>query len=153
MSGLTHVDAGGRASMVDVGDKLTTARHAEARSVLRRMPTTIEAVTNGTARKGAVISATGVAGVRAAERTADLIPPCHPLALTKFVVRTMIAPDLPGLEIKAEACTNGQTGVEVETLTAVLNVCLTSRDMVEAIDRKMLIGAISIIAREGGTSG
>ena len=152
MSGLTHVDAGGRAGMVDVGDKPTSARRAIARGVVLCAATTIEAVTAGTAPKGAVISTSELAGVMAAKRTIDLIPLCHPLPLTKVAVRIEIDADLPGFRIEAEARTVGRTGVEIEALTAVAVAGLTLYDMLKAIDREMEIGEIAVSLKEGGKS-
>lgn len=152
MSELTHVDAGGRASMVDVGDKPATARRAIAKGELRCAPATIEAVTAGTAPKGAVISTAELAGVMGAKRTADLVPLCHPLPLTKAAVRIEIDPALPGFRVEGETRTCGKTGVEMEALTAVSVACLTLYDMLKAIDREMVIGDISVTMKEGGKS-
>lgn len=152
MSELTHIDAGGRASMVDVADKPETARRAIAKGELRCAPATIEAVTAGTAPKGAVISTAELAGVMGAKRTADLIPLCHPLSLTKVAVRIEIDPVLPGFRIEGEARSSGKTGVEMEALTAVSVACLTLYDMLKAIDREMVIGGISVSMKEGGKS-
>lgn len=152
MTKLTHIDAGGRATMVDVGDKPVTCRLAVARGVLRCASQTIEAVTGGTAPKGAVVSTAELAGVMAAKRTADLIPLCHPLPLTKVSVRITIADELPGFLVEAETRTNGQTGVEMEALTAVSVSCLTLYDMLKAIDGNMVVGEITVIAKEGGKS-
>lgn len=152
MSELTHIDAGGRASMVDVADKPETARRAIAKGELRCAPATIEAVTAGTAPKGAVISTAELAGVMGAKRTADLIPLCHPLSLTKVAVRIEIDPVLSGFRIEGEARSSGKTGVEMEALTAVSVACLTLYDMLKAIDREMVIGGISVSMKEGGKS-
>ena len=152
MSELTHIDAGGRASMVDVADKPETARRAIAKGELRCAPATIEAVTAGTAPKGAVISTAELAGVMGAKRTADLVPLCHPLPLTKVAVRIEIDPVLPGFRIEGETRTHGKTGVEMEAMTAVSVACLTLYDMLKAIDRDMVIGGISVTMKEGGKS-
>ncbi|MXO74766.1 cyclic pyranopterin monophosphate synthase MoaC [Altererythrobacter aerius] len=154
MSGgdLTHIDAGGRATMVDVGDKLVTARRAVAQGTLRCAAATLDAVTGGTAPKGAVISTAELAGIMAAKRTADLIPLCHPLPLTKAVVVIAIDPALPGFTVKATIATQGQTGVEMEALTAVSVACLTLFDMLKAIDRTMVIGDIAVAEKTGGKS-
>ena len=152
MSELTHVDAGARASMVDVGDKPETARRAIANGELRCATATIEAVTAGTAPKGAVISTAELAGVMGAKRTADLVPLCHPLPLTKVAVRIEIDPALPGFRIEGETRTHGKTGVEMEAMTAVSVACLTLYDMLKAIDRGMVIGGISVTMKEGGKS-
>lgn len=152
MSGLTHVDAGGRAGMVDVGGKAASARRAIARGVVRCASATIEAVTAGTAPKGAVISTAELAGVMAAKRTSDLIPLCHPLPLTKVAVRIEIDKPLPGFRLEAEARSVGRTGVEMEALTAVAVAGLTLYDMLKAIDRDMAIGEIAVSLKEGGKS-
>ena len=153
MSGLSHVDAGGRATMVDVSDKPTTARTATVRGELRCLPETLTAVADGTVPKGAVLHTAELAGIMAAKRTAELIPLCHPLPLTKVAVRIAADDSLPGLRVEAEVRTNGQTGVEMEALTAVSVACLTLFDMLKAIDRTMVIGAIEVTAKSGGKSG
>ncbi|MGI8944344.1 MAG: cyclic pyranopterin monophosphate synthase MoaC [Qipengyuania sp.] len=152
MSRLTHIDAGGRASMVHVGDKPVTSRRAIAQGVVHCTISTLDAVTGGTAPKGAVISTAELAGVMAAKRTADLIPLCHPLPLTNAQVRITIDTCLPGFRIEAETRTDGKTGVEMEALTAVSIAGLTLYDMLKAIDRNMMIGEISVTAKEGGKS-
>ena len=149
---LTHVDAGGRAAMVDVGEKPVTNRRAVARGTLRCLPATLDAVTRGTAPKGAVIATAELAGIMAAKRTADLIPLCHPLPLTKAGVTIVIDPALPGFAVEAAVSTQGQTGVEMEALTAVSVACLTLFDMLKAIDRTMAIGDIAVAEKTGGKS-
>lgn len=153
MTGLTHLDAEGRARMVDVGDKAVTTRQAEARGELRCSPETLAAVRAGTTPKGSVIATAELAGVMAAKRTSDLIPLCHPLALTKALVEVVIDDSLPGFTIRAEVRTSGQTGVEMEALTAVSVAGLTLFDMLKAIDKTMVIGAIRVTAKSGGCSG
>lgn len=153
MTGLTHLDGEGRARMVDVGDKPVTTRQAEARGELRCLPETLAAVRAGTTPKGSVIATAELAGVMAAKRTADLIPLCHPLALTKVVVEIAIDDALPGFTLRAEVRTSGQTGVEMEALTAVSVGALTLFDMLKAVDRTMTIGAIRVTAKSGGRSG
>ncbi len=153
MTGLTHLDADGRARMVDVGDKAVTTRQAEARGELRCSPETLAAVRAGTTPKGSVIATAELAGVMAAKRTSDLIPLCHPLALTKALVEVAIDEGLPGFTIRAEVRTSGQTGVEMEALTAVSVAGLTLFDMLKAIDKTMVIGAIRVTAKSGGRSG
>lgn len=138
--------------MVDVGDKPETARRAIAKGELRCALATIKAVTAGTAPKGAVISTAELAGMMGAKRTADLVPLCHPLPLTKVAVRIEIDPALPGFRIEGETRTCGKTGVEMEALTAVSVACLTLYDMLKAIDRDMMIGGISVTLKEGGKS-
>jgi len=153
MSKLTHLDGNGRARMVDVTDKQPTARTAAAVGSLTCLPETLQQVRAGAAPKGSVIATAELAGIMAAKRTADLIPLCHPLPLTKVLVR--IAPDdaLPGFRIEAEVRTNGVTGVEMEALTAVSVACLTLFDMLKAIDRSMVIGGIEVTSKSGGKSG
>ncbi len=153
MTGLTHLDGEGRARMVDVGDKPVTTRQAEARGELRCLPETLAAVRAGTTPKGSVIATAELAGVMAAKRTADLIPLCHPLALTKVVVEIAIDDALPGFALRGEVRTSGQTGVEMEALTAVSVGALTLFDMLKAVDKTMIIGAIRVTAKSGGRSG
>ena len=153
MTGLTHLDGEGRARMVDVGDKPVTTRQAEARGELRCLPETLAAVRAGTTPKGSVIATAELAGVMAAKRTADLIPLCHPLALIKVAVEIVIDDALPGFTLRAEVRTSGQTGVEMEALTAVSVAALTLFDMLKAVDKTMTIGAIRVTAKSGGRSG
>jgi cyclic pyranopterin monophosphate synthase len=153
VSGLTHLDAGGRARMVDVSGKQPTARSATARGVLTCRAETLDAVQEGTVRKGAVIATAELAGIMAAKRTADLIPLCHPLPIAKAEVRIEIDRGLPGFRVAAEVRTTSYTGVEMEALTAVSVACLTLFDMLKAIDRTMAIGGIEVTAKTGGKSG
>lgn len=153
MSRLTHLDKSGRARMVDVSDKPATARAATAAGTLSCARETLERVRAGTTPKGSVIGAAELAGVMAAKRTADLIPLCHPLPLTKAEVRIAIDEALPGFHVEAEVRTNGATGVEMEALTAVALACLTLFDMLKAVDRTMVIGGIEVTSKTGGKSG
>jgi cyclic pyranopterin phosphate synthase len=153
VSDLTHVDESGRARMVDVSDKQATARTAAASGTLTCKPATIERVRAGTAPKGAVRATAELAGIMAAKRTAELIPLCHPVPLTKVAVRIDVDERLPGFRVVAEARTNAVTGVEMEALTAVSVACLTLFDMLKAIDRTMVIGGIEVTSKEGGKSG
>lgn len=153
MSDLTHLDAQGRARMVDVSDKPATARTATARGALTCRPETLAAVLDGSAPKGAVVQTAELAGIMAAKRTADLIPLCHPLPLTKVAVRIAADDALPGFRVEAEVRTTGPTGVEMEALTAVSVACLTLFDMLKGIDRTMAIGGIEVVAKTGGKSG
>jgi cyclic pyranopterin phosphate synthase len=153
MSRLTHLDDEGRAHMVDVSEKTTTARVARAEGSLVCAGETLEQVRRGTTPKGSVIKTAELAGIMAAKRTADLIPLCHPLQITKADVRIDIDERLPGFRIAAEVKTNGVTGVEMEALTAVSIACLTLFDMLKAVDRKMVIGDISVTSKSGGKSG
>jgi len=144
MSKLSHLDDSGRARMVDISGKEATARTATAVGMLTCQPETLEQVRAGTTPKGAVIQTAELAGVMAAKRTAELIPLCHPLPLTKIEVRIDIDDSLPGFRIHAEARTKAETGVEMEALTAVSVAGLTLFDMLKAIDRTMVIGGIAV---------
>jgi cyclic pyranopterin phosphate synthase len=150
---LTHIGADGDARMVDVSEKTATERVAIAEGHVRMAASTLTAIVAGDAKKGDVIGAARVAGIFAAKKTADLIPLCHPLSLTKVSID--IAPDdaLPGLAVRAEARCVGPTGVEMEALTAVSIACLTIYDMAKAIDRGMRIEAVRLIEKRGGKSG
>ena len=153
MSRLTHMDDQGRARMVDVSDKPDTAREAVAAGLVRMDPKTLALALSGGGKKGDVRATAEIAGVMAAKKTADLIPLCHPLPLSKIEV--WISPDhgLPGFRVRAEAKTNGRTGVEMEALTAVSLACLTLYDMLKAVDRTMSITGIKVLAKTGGRSG
>jgi cyclic pyranopterin phosphate synthase len=153
MSRLSHVDDGGRARMVDVSTKPATDRRASAEGALRCAAETLALVREGKAPKGAVIATAELAGVMGAKRTADLIPLCHPLPLTKVEVTIEADPALPGFRVRAEARTTGPTGVEMEALTAVGVACLTLFDMLKAVDRRMSIEGICVTAKSGGRSG
>jgi cyclic pyranopterin monophosphate synthase len=153
MSRLSHLDQEGRARMVDVSDKTPTARTARAEGSLTCRAETLEATRTGNAPKGAVIHTAELAGTMAAKRTAELIPLCHPLPLTKAAVTIGIDDSLPGFRVSSEVRTFGVTGVEMEALTAVSVACLTLFDMLKGIDRTMEIGAIQITGKEGGKSG
>ena len=153
MSNLTHLDAKGRARMVDVGAKDSTARLARAEGCLICAAGTLDIVREGRTPKGSVIQTAELAGVMAAKRTAELIPLCHPLALTKIEVFIELDDSLPGFRVAAEVCTIAQTGVEMEALTAVSVACLTLFDMLKAVDRTMEIDGIRVTEKSGGTSG
>jgi cyclic pyranopterin phosphate synthase len=153
MSALTHVDDSGRARMVDVSDKDVTARTATAAGALTCLTATLEQVRAGTAPKGSVIATAELAGIMAAKRTAELIPLCHPLPLTKVGVQIETDDALPGFRVTSEVRTTAVTGVEMEALTAVSVACLTLFDMLKAIDRTMTIGGIEVTSKSGGKSG
>ena len=153
MSGLSHVDETGRARMVDVSDKEAGARTAAAHGAVTCQPETLEQVRAGTTPKGAVIHTAELAGIMAAKRTAELVPLCHPLALTKVEVRIAIDDSLAGFRIDSEVRTKGETGVEMEALTAVAVAGLTLFDMLKAVDRTMVIGGIEVTSKTGGKSG
>ena len=149
---LTHIDASGKAEMVDVGGKAETERVAIAEGFVRMAPATLDLIISGNAAKGDVIATARLAGIMAAKRTADLIPLCHPLMLTKIAVDIEPAPDLPGLRIEAMARLSGRTGVEMEALTAVSVACLTIYDMAKAADKAMEIKDIRLLKKTGGKS-
>jgi cyclic pyranopterin monophosphate synthase len=150
---LTHVGPDGRPEMVDISAKPPTARTATARGELRCAPETIDAAMTGNTAKGAVIRTAELAGIMAAKRTAELIPLCHPLPLSKVAVRIAPDPAVPGFRVTAEARTTGPTGVEMEALTAVSVACLTLFDMLKGLDRGMTIGGIAVTGKSGGRSG
>ena len=139
--------------MVDVSAKPDSDRTATARGQLTCRQTTVDAVREGKTPKGAVVHTAELAGIMAAKRTAELIPLCHPLPLTKAVVRIELDDALPGFRVSSEVRTRGATGVEMEALTAVSVACLTLFDMLKAIDRTMSIGGIEIESKTGGKSG
>ncbi len=154
MSGkLTHLDETGAANMVDVGDKASSPREAVATGFVKMKAQTLSMILSGDAKKGDVVGTARIAGIMAAKRTHELIPLCHPLALTSVKVDINVDEVLPGLQITATARVGGQTGVEMEALTAVSIACLTVYDMAKAVDRGMEIGAIHLIKKSGGKSG
>ncbi len=151
MSKLSHLDAEGRARMVDVSDKTATAREAVAEGFVRMTPETRELALTGQGKKGEVIATAELAGVMAAKRTADLIPLCHPLPLTS--IKVAVEPSEHGLRVVARVKTTGQTGVEMEALTAVSLACLTLFDMLKAADKAMVIEGVRVLEKSGGRSG
>jgi cyclic pyranopterin phosphate synthase len=153
MSDLTHLDAEGRARMVDVGGKSETARTARAEGWISMTVETLDAIEQNALAKGDAISAARIAGVMAAKRTSDLIPLCHPIALTDAGVNIEIDRSLPGLRVAAWASTRGRTGVEMEALTAVSVALLTIYDMAKALDRRMEISEVRLTEKLGGKSG
>ncbi|MDP1570309.1 MAG: cyclic pyranopterin monophosphate synthase MoaC [Vicinamibacterales bacterium] len=148
---LTHVDADGRVRMVDVGDKPVTAREARARGTVTMSAVARRLVGTGRTKKGDALQAARIAGIMAAKRTADLIPLCHPLPLSSIAVDLVAT--RTGYRIEAVARTTGQTGVEMEALTAVAGAALTLYDMVKAVDKTMVIGEICLVEKRGGRSG
>ena len=150
---LTHFDDQGRAHMVDVSDKPVTARIAVARGAVKMSPETLALITEGRAKKGDVLGVARLAGIMAAKKTADLIPLCHPLPITKVSLDLTPDPGLPGIVVEATVKTSGQTGVEMEALTAVSVACLTIYDMVKAVEKSMSIEGIRLILKDGGKSG
>ena len=139
--------------MVDVSDKEPTVRTATARGILTCKPETLDQVRAGKTPKGAVIETAELAGTMAAKRTAELIPLCHPLPLTRIAVRVEADDALPGFRVESEVRTKAETGVEMEALTGVSVACLTLFDMLKAIDRTMIVGGIEVTSKTGGTSG
>jgi cyclic pyranopterin monophosphate synthase len=150
---LTHLDKQGAAAMVDVSGKPATQRIAVAEGSVVMQAATLAMIRAGNAKKGDVIGAARIAGIMAAKRTSELIPLCHPIALTKVAVE--IEPDdtLPGLRVTATAATTGSTGVEMEALTTVSVACLTIYDMAKAVDREMTVTGIRLLEKRGGKSG
>ena len=153
MSGLTHFDGDGHAHMVDVSEKQVTARVAVAEGHVKMARETFEIMTEGRAKKGDVLAVARLAGIMGAKKTAELIPLCHPLPITKVTVDLTPDDALPGVRILAEVKTTGQTGVEMEALTAVSTAALTVYDMLKAVDRAMEIGGTRVILKDGGKSG
>jgi cyclic pyranopterin phosphate synthase len=153
MAGLTHFDAGGQAHMVDVSGKPVTDRVAVAEGWVRMRPETLALVSEGTARKGDVLAVARLAGIMGAKKTADLIPLCHPLPITKVALELVVDEDLPGVRITATVKTTGQTGVEMEALTAVSVAALTVHDMLKAAEKSIEIGGIRVVLKDGGKSG
>lgn len=151
MSNLTHFDKDGRPTMVDVGDKSVTQRRALASGQVTINKETLGHITGN--KKGDVITIAELAGIMGAKKTSDLIPLCHPLPLSKVNVKISIDEALPGLQVTAETKTSGQTGVEMEALTAVSVACLTIYDMLKAVDKHMIIDGIKLLEKQGGKSG
>ena len=153
MSDLTHLDATGQANMVDVSEKEVTSRLAIAEGRIVTRPETIAIIRDGDAKKGDVLGAARLAGIMAAKRTHELIPLCHPLMITKAKVDCVVDEALPGVRVTAEVRVGGQTGVEMEALTAVSVACLTIYDMVKAVDKEMQIEGVRLLEKAGGRSG
>lgn len=152
--GLTHLDARGAARMVDVAGKAVTHRRAVAGAFIGMRAATLELITTGAAAKGDVFATARIAGIMAAKRTADLIPMCHPLALTHVSIELdAVTGERTGLSIRATAETDGPTGVEMEALTAASVAALTVYDMCKAVDRGMVVTDTMLLSKEGGKSG
>lgn len=149
---LTHFDQHGQAHMVDISGKDVTAREAVAEGRVIMSPATL-ALAEGGAAKGDVLGIARLAGIMGAKRTADLIPLCHPLPITKIALDLTPDPDLPGIRVTATVRTSGQTGVEMEALTAVSTACLTIYDMLKAAEKGMRIDGIRLLHKSGGKSG
>jgi len=153
MPKLTHFDNRGNAQMVDVSQKRNTHRIAVAKGWISMQPETLNLITQGLAKKGDVLGVARLAGIMAAKKTAEIIPLCHPLAITKIAVGLEADPDLPGVRIEATVKTSGQTGVEMEALCAVNGAALTVYDMLKAADKAMQIGGVHLAFKDGGKSG
>ena len=153
MPKLTHFDGSGAAHMVDVSGKAPTAREAVAEGAVRMAPATLALILDGRAGKGDVLGVARLAGIMGAKKTAELIPLCHPLPVTKVALDLTPDEALPGIRVTATVRTTGPTGVEMEALTAVSTACLTLYDMVKAAEKGMVIEGIRLIRKEGGKSG
>jgi cyclic pyranopterin phosphate synthase len=153
MTKLTHLDDKGGARMVDVSDKAATHRTARAEGFVTMAPATLALIEEGEAKKGDVLAAARIAGIMAAKKTHELIPLCHPLAITKASVAFEPSREPAGIRVTAEVKVSGQTGVEMEALTAVSVACLTLYDMLKAADKAMTIGGIRLLEKTGGRSG
>ena len=153
MSGLTHFDARGEAVMVDVSAKPVTDRTATARARVVMHADTLAMIAAGTAKKGDVLNVARLAGIMAAKRTADLIPLCHPLPIAAVTVELTAHPDASAVEVAATVKTTGQTGVEMEALTAAAIAALTIYDMCKSVDRGMRIEGVRLVHKAGGKSG
>ena len=151
MSKLSHIDATGRARMVDVSGKAATTREAVAEGFVRMSPATLDLALSGAGKKGDVLAVAEIAGVMAAKKTSELIPLCHPLTISKVEVR--VEPAAGGLSVTARVKTTGPTGVEMEALTAVSVACLTLYDMLKAAEKGMVIDAVRLVSKSGGKSG
>lgn len=153
MSSLTHFDAQGQAHMVDVGAKPITHRIAVATGRIEMQPATLAIIEAGTAKKGDVLGVARIAGIMAAKKTSDLIPLCHPLALTRVAVEFDLLAAECAVQCTATVETVGQTGVEMEALTAVQVALLAIYDMCKAVDRGMVMAAVRVVEKHGGKSG
>ena len=153
MSDLTHFDDKGAAHMVDVSEKQITSRVAVARGKISMEPSTLALITEGRAKKGDVLGVARLAGIMAAKKTHDLIPLCHPLALSKVSLELTPDTDSNCVDIEATVKTTGQTGVEMEALTAVSIAGLTVYDMVKAVDKAMVLSDVRLVLKDGGKSG
>ena len=151
--GLTHIDNEGRPRMVDVSEKEQTARHAVATGRIITSSDTLERIMTGSLEKGSVVQVAEIAGIMGGKKTHDLIPLCHQLNSVNITMRLEADPDLPGIIAQAEATVTGQTGVEMEALTAVSIALLTVYDMAKSIDRGMRIEGIRLLSKKGGRSG
>ncbi|MBT8171199.1 cyclic pyranopterin monophosphate synthase MoaC [Falsiruegeria litorea] len=150
---LTHFDGKGDAHMVDVSDKAVTSRIATAVTWIKMSQGVFDIISEGRAKKGDVLGVARLAGIMGAKKTPELIPLCHPLPITKVAVELTLDPELPGVQIEATVKTTGQTGVEMEALTAASIAALTVYDMTKAVDKSMEIGGLRVVLKDGGKSG
>jgi cyclic pyranopterin monophosphate synthase len=150
---LTHLSEDGQARMVDVSGKAETERMARAAGTIRMQPQTLEAIRTNSLKKGDVLAVARVAGVMAAKRTSELIPLCHPVALTDVQIAIEIDPSLPGLRVEAVTRTYGRTGVEMEAISAVCVTLITVFDMAKGVDRTLVVSDITLVEKSGGRSG
>ena len=150
---LTHIDAKGEARMVDVSAKPATERTAVAEGRVIMSKATLALIASGKAKKGDVLATARIAGIMAAKRTSELVPLCHPLALSKVTVDISLDPKLPGCRVHSTVKVTGPTGVEMEALTAVSVACLTIYDMIKAVERSVRIEGIRLLEKSGGKSG
>ncbi len=153
MTRLSHINERGEAHMVDVSEKAVTSRTAIAEGFVAMTAETLALIETGTAKKGDVLATARIAGIMAAKRTHELIPLCHPLLITKVTVDLIPSADPAGIHVTATVKVGGQTGVEMEALTAVSVACLTIYDMLKAADKAMVIGNIRLVEKSGGRSG
>ena len=153
MTELSHADDSGKARMVDVGGKPVTSRHARAGGAISMAQATLEVIRANALKKGDVLGVARIAGIMAAKKTSDMIPLCHPIALTDVGVNFILDETLPGVRVETHATTTGQTGVEMEALAAAAIALLTIYDMAKAIDRGMTITGIVLLQKTGGASG
>ena len=153
MADLTHFDGQGAAHMVDVSEKAVTSRIAEAVCYIKMAQETYDIIVENRAKKGDVLGVARLAGIMGAKKTSDLIPLCHPLPISKVAIELIPDATLPGVRIHATVKTTGQTGVEMEALSAVSITALTIYDMAKAVDKAMQIGGIHVVLKDGGKSG
>jgi cyclic pyranopterin phosphate synthase len=150
---LSHTDAAGHARMVDISAKAATARMARAQGNIRMRPETLASIRDNQIAKGDVLTVAKLAGIMGAKRTADLVPLCHPIALSDIDLRLWLDDELPGVWVEATARTTGQTGVEMEAIMGVSVSLVTLYDMAKGVDKGMVIGQISLVEKRGGKSG
>jgi cyclic pyranopterin phosphate synthase len=150
---LTHVDADGKVEMVDVGSKSETVRTAVAQGEVKMKPETLKLISEGASKKGDVLTVAKIAGIQGAKRTFELIPLCHPLALSHIDIDLELDGSIPGVRITATTSVNGKTGVEMEALTAVSVAALTIYDMAKAVEKTMVIQKVRLLEKHGGQSG